>query len=81
METNDNKKELILKCEDNCSCVSVDKWENEPIYYLTFYKSYPNKNLFGRIKDAFWHILGRDIVGTEVLLDEDDFEKIRNFGK
>lgn len=36
------KKELIVKCDCNCSCLSLDKFEEE-VYYVTLYKS-TNKN-------------------------------------
>jgi hypothetical protein len=73
------KKNIIVKCEDNCSCMSIDNWEDEPEYFITFYKSYSGHSLWNRIKDSFWHIFGRDIIGTELIITEKDFEKIRNF--
>jgi len=73
------KRELIIKCTDNCSCVSVDKWSDEDIYYLTFYKSYTEKGLWFRLKTAFNTMMGRDIIGAELVLKEEDFNKIRKF--
>jgi len=79
MESKDPKN-VIVKCTDNCSCLSIDKWDDEPIYYVTFYKSYTGLGFFARAKEIFLYLIGRrDIIGTEVLLDESDFEKIRNF--
>lgn len=73
------KRELIVKCTDNCSCVSVDKWSDEDFYYLTFYKSYTEKGLWFRLKKAFKVLMGRDIIGAELVLEEEDFNKIRKF--
>jgi hypothetical protein len=76
MET---KKELIVKCTDNCSCLSVDKWDGEDDYFITTYKSYSTKNWLDRIKDIIRIIKGEDVVGTEIVLKESDYDKLRNF--
>jgi hypothetical protein len=46
------KSELIVKCTDNCSCMSIDKYEDEPEYYITTYKSYAVKGWRDRLIDA-----------------------------
>lgn len=74
-----NKKEMIVKCVDNCSCLSIDKFDNENEYYVTFYKSYNNKRFTYRIKDALNTLLGKNVVGTEIVLSGEDFNKLKNF--
>jgi hypothetical protein len=74
-----NKNELVVKCVDNCSCLSIDKWSDETDYYVTFYKSYQTMTFWYRVKDAIKILLGKDVVGTEVVLTENDFNKIKNF--
>lgn len=74
-----NKKEMVVKCVDNCSCLSIDKFDDENEYYVTFYKSYDNKRFLYRIKDALNTLLGKNIVGTEIVLSEEDFNKLKNF--
>lgn len=74
-----NKKEMIVKCVDNCSCLSVDKFDNENEYYVTFYKSYSDKRFTYRIKDALNTLLGKNVVGTEIVLSGEDFNKLKNF--
>lgn len=74
-----DKKELIVKCEDNCSCISFDKWLDEEDYYVTFYKSYQGSSFLSKIKDMWKILRGKNVIGFEVILKEDDFTKIRNF--
>jgi hypothetical protein len=74
-----SKSELIVKCVDNCSSLSIDKWSDEQDYYVTFYKSYQTKTFWFRVKDAIKILLGKDVVGTDVVLTENDFNKIKNF--
>jgi hypothetical protein len=76
MET---KKELIVKCNDNCSCLSVDKWDDEDTYFITTYKSYTDVSWLTRFKDIWKIIKGEDVVGTEIILKESDYDKLRNF--
>ena len=76
MET---KKELIVKCNDNCSCLSVDKWDGEDDYFITTYKSYTDVSWLTRFKDIWKIIKGEDVVGTEIILKESDYDKLRNF--
>lgn len=72
------KTELIIKCTDNCSAISIDKWDDEETYYVTFYKTY-NNGFCRRFKEAIQYIFGKDIVGSETILGKQDFDKIRNF--
>ncbi len=74
-----NKKEIMVKCVDNCSCLSVDKFDDENNYYITFYKSYGKKRFSFRLKDALNTLLGKDVIGTEIILSEEDFNKLKNF--
>jgi hypothetical protein len=75
------KKELIVKCTDNCSCLSIDKYEDEPEYYITTYRSYATKGWRDRLINAWSVLLGDNIVDTEMILSEEDFNKIRQYGK
>jgi hypothetical protein len=80
VETNNQeKKEVVVKCDDNCSCVSIDKWVDEPEYYITFYKSYENKPLWFRIADAIKVIRGKSISRGGMVIYDKDFDKLRNF--
>jgi len=73
------KNKIIVKCLDNCSCMSIDKWSDDPDYYVTFYKSYQKKTLWFRIKDAYNVLIGKDVVGTDIVLEPNDFQKLKNF--
>jgi hypothetical protein len=73
------KTEIIVKCADNCSCMSIDKWSDDSDYYVTFYKSYQTKSLWFRIKDALNILRGKDVVGTDIVLKPEDFTKLKNF--
>jgi hypothetical protein len=75
------KTELIIKCSDNCSCISVDKFEDEPEYFITTYRSYKSKGWRDRIMDAWVILLGGDVVDIEIVLYEEDFDKFRKYGK
>lgn len=74
------KTEVIIKCEDNCSAISIDSWEDEDIYYITFYKT-ADKGFWTRLKEGIQYIFGKDIVRSETVLEKRDFDKIRNYGK
>jgi hypothetical protein len=75
------KKELIVKCTDNCSCLSIDKFEDETQYYVTTYKSYKSSSWAARLLDIWRILLGINVVDAELILSEEDFEKIRQYGK
>lgn len=74
-----SKTELIVKCIDNCSCVSVDKWDDEQEYYFTFFKSYSKKKFWERVKDMFKVLKGDDVHTHEIILNEEDYEKLRTY--
>jgi hypothetical protein len=74
-----SKKELIVKCNDNCSALSIDKWDDDDIYYITTYKSYSTKCFTEKLKDIWRIVKGEDVVGTEIVLKESDYDKIRKF--
>jgi hypothetical protein len=73
------KTELIIKCVDNCSCLSIDKYEDEPMYYVTTYKSYATKDWRDRLVDAWSVLLGHTVVDTEIVLTEEEFNKLKNY--
>lgn len=72
-------KELIIRCEDGKSFISVDKFENESIYYITTYKSYKGKAFRDRMIDAWGVILGLENVDAELVISAKDFDKLRKF--
>jgi hypothetical protein len=73
------KTEIIVKCNDNCSCLSIDKWDDEDTYFITTYKSYSNKNIINKIKDIIRIIKGYNVVDVEIILNETEFDKLRKF--
>jgi|SaaInl85LU_5_DNA_1037374.scaffolds.fasta_scaffold44236_3 hypothetical protein len=73
------RRSVIVKCVDNCSTMSVDKFDDEDVYYVTFYRSYSLKSLWYRIKDAVKVLRGIDLCTHEVILEPEDFDKIVNF--
>jgi len=74
------KKEILVKCGDNCSAMSVDKFDDdEDEYFITFYNSYEDCSWFKKIK-AIWKILrGRNIHNSEIILSKEEYNKLRNF--
>jgi hypothetical protein len=75
----ESRKQLIVKCTDNCSCLSVDKWDDEKEYMITTYKSYATKGWKSKLSDIWKIIKGDNVVDTELILFEEDFNKLRNF--
>ena len=76
MEDSNN---ILIKCVDNCSCVSLDKFKDEDAYYLTFYTSFEGKSLIERLKNVWDFIKGKDLTSREIIIKEKDFDKIRTF--
>ena len=72
-----DKKEVIVKCVDNCTSLSIDKWNEDEEYILTFYKSYSGKSFKEKIKDIFRILRGREVIGSELIIDKKSFDKIR----
>jgi len=75
----ENRKQLIVKCADNCSCLSVDKWADEKEYVVTTYKSYATKGWRDKLLDIWKILKGDNVVDTEIILFKEDFEKLKNF--
>jgi hypothetical protein len=75
------KKELLVKCGDNCSCLSIDKFDDTDKYFITFYNSYQNCGLWTKLKAIYKILLGRQIHNSEIVLSEEDFNKIKNFNE
>lgn len=73
------KTELVVKCADNCSCLSIDKFEDEPMYYITTYKSYATKGWRDRLVDVWRVILGCNVVDVEIILTQEEFDKLKNY--
>lgn len=40
------KKTLLLRCSCTCTAISIDKWDDEDEYYITFYPSYSSESSF-----------------------------------
>lgn len=76
---NNERSEVIVKCVDNCTCMSVDKFNDDTDYYITFYKSYGNKSLWSRVKEAWKAIRGLNTDLNEIVLTKEDYQKLRNF--
>lgn len=73
------EKSLIVKCNDNCSALSIDKWDEDDVYYITTYKSYNGVSFMGKIKDIWKIIKGLDVINNELILDTEEFNKIKKF--
>lgn len=76
-----DKDSVIVKCTDNCSCMSIDKFNDEPYYYVTYYSSYGGTSLWYRIKSAWKVLKGGSVVNNELVLEPEDFQKILDFNK
>ena len=76
---NNERSEVFVKCVDICSCMSVDKFNDDTDYYITFYKTYGNKSLWGRVKEAWKTIRGLNSDLNEIVLTKEDYQKLRNF--
>lgn len=72
------KKELIIKCTDNCSCLSIDNWEGEDSYFIMTYKN-ERKPFWYRLREAIKYVMGYKIVDVDLILTEKEFNKIREF--
>ena len=79
METSEGKKELIVKCVDNCSCLSVDKYDDCGDHYITLYKSYSGKSFWFRLKDIWKILVGDRVSSFDIVLSGEDFSKIKRF--
>lgn len=73
------EKSLIVKCNDNCSAISIDKWDDDDVYYITTYKSYNGVSFMGKIKDIWKIIKGLDVINNELILGTKEFNKIKKF--
>ena len=74
------RTEVLVKCGDNCSAMSVDRFDGEgEEYYVTFYNSYEDCSWFKKIK-TIWKVLkGRNIHNSEIILSPEEYNKLRNF--
>jgi hypothetical protein len=59
--------------------MSVDKFNDETDYYVTFYKSYGNKSFWGRVKEAWKTIRGLNSHSNEIVLTQEDYKRLKNF--
>lgn len=76
-----DKTEVIIKCADNCSCMSVDKWDDDEEYFITFYNAYYDSTFGKKLGDIWKIIRGRQISTSELVVSKEDYEKLRNFNK
>lgn len=74
----ETKKSLIVKCDDNCSALSIDKWDDD-VYYITTYKSYNGVSFIGKIKDIWKILKGLDVINNELVINKKEFVKIKKF--
>lgn len=74
------KTEVIVKCLDNCTALSIDKWDDAPEYFITLYSSFNRKTTFiQKLKFIFKILMGKKIYHYDIVLSEEDFNKIKNF--
>jgi len=63
--------------------MSVDCWDEEDDlekeYFITFYNSYENRGFITKIKTIWKIIIGKRIYNSDLVLSEEEFNKIRNF--
>ena len=64
---------------ESVSDMSVDKFNDDTDYYITFYKTYGNKSLWGRVKEAWKTIRGLNSDLNEIVLTKEDYQKLKNF--
>ena len=75
----ETKTSLIVKCNDNCSALSIDKWDGDDVNYITTYKSYNGVSFMSKIKDIWKIIKGLDVINNELILNAEEFNKIKKF--
>lgn len=74
-----SSKELTIKCTDNCTVLSIDKWSDEEYYFLTFYKNH-KPSFWYRLKQAFKYAFkGERMLLADIIVKEEDFNKLREF--
>jgi hypothetical protein len=73
------KKSLVIKCVDNCSALSIDKFHDDDDYFITTYRSFQKTSLQDKFKAIYNIIFGGEVVGSEVVLSKQEFELIKNF--
>jgi hypothetical protein len=73
------KKELFIQCECQGEILKVDKFEDEQEYYLTVFKYYfPSLSFLRRIKYALKILKGEGIRTTDIVLSQENFNKLKN---
>jgi hypothetical protein len=73
------QREVIVKCMDNCSCLSVERWDIGSEYVITTYKSYTDRSWKRKLMDIWKILKGESVVDVELILDKDEFQKLVNF--
>lgn len=72
------KKTLLLRCSCTCTAISIDKWDDEDEYYITFYPSYvAESSFFRRVKEAYKTLIGKNNEKFGVVLSTEEFNKIK----
>ena len=69
-------KEVVLKCSCLNELVRINRWNGESETYLTIYK-YRGSSL------SFWDklkfLFGSSVIGGDVVLSEEEFNKLKEF--
>jgi hypothetical protein len=74
------KDELVIKCADNCSAISLDKFEDDETFFITFYRSFDrNKGVWFKLKTIWKILFGGIIHDTELILTKEDIVKIEDW--
>lgn len=75
---------IILRCNDYCSMLVVDKfqWQDKTIdYNVSMQDSYiysPHNTFIGRIKRAFKALFGKPVYYNDLIVCESDIIKLRD---
>lgn len=72
-------RQELFRCIDDCSILSVDKIEGDNYQHLTIYKMFCNNGFVSRLKTAINILLNRDVLIGEIVLTDDEFDKLRKF--
>lgn len=74
------EKEFIQKCDcGGFHYIEVTKWDDETDYWVTLLKADGNDPFFMRLKNAFWHVFGKDITYHDFVLNKCAKEDLVDF--
>lgn len=74
------KEDLLIECQCKGEVLGVTRFDDETEVYLTVYKyNFSGSNLFSRLKMAIKVLKGEGIATADVVLSEENFNKIKEF--